>query len=307
MRNMFLWQDPLYIETAMLILGFLFLILAIVFVSRNKNRHFTAAWASLKSWLFVGPLLLGAFGLPWPSPLICLALVGIYAVKKYFQMVGMFHRFWFLWACYLFIFLLAWCIESGHTELFSVSPMVFLGVISLVPLLRNSYKHMIQYMALSLMAFIFFGWSFMHLGRVFEFEKGVYIVLYIYMLSEFAENTHLAVTRFYGKHKLFTSISNRFCVEGFFFSILVTLLLAWGMRHLLPNRSEPYWFTAGIITSVAGQFGGLLMSTIRRDLGLKNTGLFIIGRGDIIDRMDKLIFVGPIFYYTYFHMIRAGV
>ena len=122
-------------------------------------------------------------------------------------------------------------------------------------------------------------------------------MLYIYMLSEFAENTHLAVTRFYGKHKLFTSISNRFCVEGFSFPSLSHCY--WpGMRHLLPNRSEPYWFTAGIITSVAGQFGGLLMSTIRRDLGLKTLVFFIIGRGDIIDRMDKLIFCRSHFFTT---------
>jgi len=75
--------------------------------------------------------------------------------------------------------------------------------------------------------------------------------------------------------------------------------VAWGFRHLLPDRSEKFWVAAGLIAAIAGRFGGLLMSVIRRDLGIKNTGVFIIGRDDILARTDKLIFVGPLYFYVY--------
>jgi phosphatidate cytidylyltransferase len=40
------------------------------------------------------------------------------------------------------------------------------------------------------------------------------------------------------------------------------------------------------------------MTVIRRDAGIKVVGLFILGRGDFLDRMDRLIFVAPIYFYV---------
>jgi phosphatidate cytidylyltransferase len=39
------------------------------------------------------------------------------------------------------------------------------------------------------------------------------------------------------------------------------------------------------------------MSAIRRDAGVRIVGPFILGRGDFLHRMDRLIFVAPIYYY----------
>ena len=42
------------------------------------------------------------------------------------------------------------------------------------------------------------------------------------------------------------------------------------------------------------------MTMIRKDLGIKDSGnVFIIGKDDIIARVDKLIFVAPIIYYLF--------
>ena len=39
------------------------------------------------------------------------------------------------------------------------------------------------------------------------------------------------------------------------------------------------------------------MTVVRRDAGVKIVGPFILGRGDFMQRMDRLIFVAPIYYY----------
>ena len=176
--------------------------------------------------------------------------------------------------------------------------MVLAGAIFLIPMLRNSYSQMIQYIALSLLAFIFFGWSFMHLGRLLYLPGGVYLMMYIYILTEFSESVSLATTRIRGDHKLFQKISQRFSIEGVIVSLFLTLILAWGLRHMLPDRTEPFWMAAGLIATLSGRFGDLAVAVIRRDLDIKDSGVFIIGRDDILARIDKLIFVGPIFYYA---------
>jgi phosphatidate cytidylyltransferase len=49
-----------------------------------------------------------------------------------------------------------------------------------------------------------------------------------------------------------------------------------------------------------GFFGGLVMSAIKRDRGVKDWGVVISGHGGFIDRLDSVIFSAPIF----FHLVR---
>jgi phosphatidate cytidylyltransferase len=64
----------------------------------------------------------------------------------------------------------------------------------------------------------------------------------------------------------------------------------------------------GIIVSVVGQFGDLMLSSIKRDLGLKDTAKLIPGHGGLLDRFDGLILVAPaVFHYvSYFVDFTAG-
>ncbi len=297
-----LFENPMYQETALLIVSFLFVLSILFFVLRNKGTLWTTAWASIKSWWLAGPIILIALALPAPWPLVFLTFVSILSAKTFFQMTGMYHRTYFIWLTYIFIMGLGYIIWKDVKGLYNMMPMIFMGTLVCIPLIRNSAKDMIQYMALSLMAFIFFGWSFMHLGRLLEFEKGPFIVLYLYLLTEVSENTALASYRLGGRWKLFRNITQKVTVEGFFASIVISLLLAWGMRHLLPDRSEQFWIAAGLVAALFGRFGRLFLAVVRRDLGIKNTGVFIIGRGDILNRVDKLLFVAPLYYYLYFFL-----
>jgi phosphatidate cytidylyltransferase len=297
-----LWNDRIFRETAALILGFLALLSVLMFLLRNRAVPLMAGWASLKSWVFVAPVFLLGIALPEPWPLVLLVTVGIFSAKTFFQMVGIYHRSWFIWTTYIFILWLGYLTFRDDLELFNLAPMIFLGAISLIPLVRNSATHMIQYIALSLISFVFWGWSLMHMGLLLMMERGALIVLYLYLLTEISDAVALASSRTFGKLKPFDKISHRVTVEGTIVSILVSLLLAWGMRHLLPDRSERFWIAAGLIAAIVGRLGGLILSVIRRDLGIKNTGVFIIGRDDILSRTDKLIFVGPMYYYVFLYL-----
>lgn len=296
------WNSPIYRETVFIVLTFLFVSGLIIYIFRNKNPYFIKSWASIKSWLFAAPLLFLLLGTPQPWPLVVLTVIAITGAKTFFQLMGMFHRSYFVIACYLGIIALSFCIHFERIDYYNLMPMVVLGLTCLIPLIRNSYKKMIQYISLTLLSFIFLGWSFMHLGLIIKFPNGVYQLMYLLILTEFCDNTNLALGRFIGKTGYLERINPKRTIESFVVSAVLTIVLAFAMRHLLPDRSDIYWLTAGLIAIFAGGIGDLVMTVVRRDLGIRVMGAFILGRGDFLQRMDRLIFAAPIYYYVMLYL-----
>ena len=53
-----------------------------------------------------------------------------------------------------------------------------------------------------------------------------------------------------------------------------------------------------LLVSTMGFFGGLVMSAIKRDRGIKDWGHLIAGHGGFLDRLDSVIFAAPIFFHV---------
>ena len=86
-------------------------------------------------------------------------------------------------------------------------------------------------------------------------------------------------------------------VGGISAATLIGALLWW---------ATPFtpWESAGIalLINLAGFAGGLSMSAIKRDRGVKDFGSLIQGHGGVLDRIDSLCFAAPLF----FHLVRYG-
>lgn len=300
------WNDPVYLKTALIVLSAIFGSGAFVFFFRTKNYYFVSAWASIKSWIFAAPILFLLFALPSPAPLIALTLFAIYGAKAFFQIIGMFHRYYFVLLCYAGIIALSVCIHFDRVDLYNQMPMILLGACCFVPLLMNSFQSMIQYISLTLLCFIFIGWSFLHLGLLLKFPSGLYQILYLVTLTEFCDNTNLATSYYFKGPKIFSNLDHKRTYLSTLASAALTLMLAAAMRYLLPDDAEKYWLAAGLVASLGGFFGDIIMTTIRKDAGVKDVGPFILGRGDLLQRIDRLIFVAPIYYYVMNFMLSGS-
>jgi len=138
----------------------------------------------------------------------------------------------------------------------------------------------------------------MHLGLLLLHADGLYQILYVVVLTEFCDNTSLAISPYLrGGRKLVSHIDHKRTLASTAVSVALTILLAWVMKSLLPHDAGQYWLAAGLVASVAGLLGDLVMTAVRKDTGVNHVGLFILGRGDLLRRMDRLIFVAPIYYH----------
>lgn len=291
------WSNEIFRETAILILSVLLLSGLLLFPFRNRNANFLKAWASLQSWLIGAPIVFILIGSGYPWPYVGLTISCIFACKEFFQMTGMYHRNTFVWSTYFSVIAMGLTIMYDNKALFDFIPIILLGVVCLLPLVHNEFKNMIQYASLSFLACHLLAWAFLHLGWIMQGEHGPYYAIYLVLLTEVCDNTALGVSKVWGKFKILSNIASNRTIEGIVICNIVTITIGWGMRHLLPDRSPKYWLTISLVAIIFGGLGGVVLSWIRRDLGLRGSGAFIIGRGGILDRMERLIFAAPALYY----------
>ena len=63
----------------------------------------------------------------------------------------------------------------------------------------------------------------------------------------------------------------------------------------------------GVIVPIAGFFGDITMSAIKRDLGVKDTSHLIPGHGGVLDRLDSLTFAAPVYFHLLAYFAHRAV
>ncbi len=157
--------------------------------------------------------------------------------------------------------------------------------------------------ALAILAFLYIGWMFSHLGYLTNFDNAYGYILYLLFAVEL--NDIAAFT--FGD-----SLANTRCVatsapkkrgRGALGALAISLALPWILIFSLPELSTTERILTGLIVGIGGQLGDLAISVIKRDLAIKDMGKVLVGHGGLLDRIDSLIFVAPLFMHLidYFH------
>ncbi|HEX6738149.1 MAG TPA: phosphatidate cytidylyltransferase [Vicinamibacteria bacterium] len=99
-----------------------------------------------------------------------------------------------------------------------------------------------------------------------------------------------------GRHPIAPTVSPNKTWEGFLGGIASATLLGTGLWWATPFAP---WQAAALALAIAlmGFAGGLTMSAIKRDRGVKDFGTLIAGHGGVLDRIDSLCFAAPVFFH----------
>jgi phosphatidate cytidylyltransferase len=100
----------------------------------------------------------------------------------------------------------------------------------------------------------------------------------------------------FGRHPIAPEISPNKTIEGFIGGVASAVFIGTSLWWITPfNPWQAALFS--LIIALMGFWGGLVMSAIKRDRGVKDYGTTIPGHGGIMDRIDSLCFAAPIFFH----------
>ena len=265
-----------------------------------------------KSWLILGPMmivpvLLGAF---WT--IMAVGALSILTYREYARATGLFRETLISLLVTIGILLVTFSVLDNWYELFVALFPLAAGGIAAVAIFADRPKGYIQRVALAILAFTLFGVCLGHLGFFANDDQFRPILFWLVICVELNDVFAYICGKTFGRRKLAPHTSPNKTIGGSLGSLVLTTLLAAWMGHyvfLWTNVDRPKRLLfLGAIISIAGQLGDLLISSIKRDLDLKDMGVLFPGHGGWLDRFDSLILVAPaVFHYVgYFRGIGGN-
>lgn len=140
--------------------------------------------------------------------------------------------------------------------------------------------------------------SLMCLAYVFPVKASyhAFMPLGLFMMLWAGDSGAYLTGKLSGKHALFKRISPNKTWEGAVGGAVSALLAAILISCIFKELNLISWLTMALITIVAGTFGDLVKSLMKRSRGVKDTGTILPGHGGILDRFDSLLGSAPLVY-----------
>ncbi len=131
--------------------------------------------------------------------------------------------------------------------------------------------------------------------------RNVLLIVFLVVVVQISDVLQYVWGKLLGRTKIAPSLSPSKTVEGFVGGALSAIAIGALLSGMTPFSPLQAAFLALVIV-LMGFFGGLVMSAIKRERGVKDWGHLIAGHGGFLDRLDSVVFSAPIF----FHLVRYG-
>ena len=273
-------------------------------------------WKTYRSWLVMAALAaLVIFGGRVPF-ILGVTVLAIFGFKEFARAAGVYHDWWMTGAVYAGIVTVGIASLVPHPRgeepgagwygFFVAVPVFAIALILLVPILRNRVRGELQRMSLGVVGFIYVGWMFGHLGFLANAINAYGYLCYVIFATEVNDVAAFTFGKLFGRHSLRSEISPRKTWEGALGALALSMTLPWLLRFSFPFFGTRQLILTGLIVGIGGQLGDLSISVIKRDIGAKDMGASIPGHGGILDRIDSLIYVAPLFMHMtgYYYPLR---
>ena len=122
------------------------------------------------------------------------------------------------------------------------------------------------------------------------------LLFYLVLVTELSDVFRYVWGKTLGRHPMVPRVSPNKTWEGFIGGVVTATAVGAALWWATPFTP---WQSAGMSLAITlmGFSGGLVMSAIKRDRGVKDYGAMIEGHGGVMDRIDSICFSAPVFFH----------
>jgi len=265
---------------------------------RLSKRVITGIWGI--------PLIFFAiwFGTPWFTILI--AIWGVLAAFEFYKMVASAK------VAPLIYFGLVWTllfILSPHCNYVLTVPLLLTSAVALPLLwllLRPQKEDAFTRWAWTIAGILYVGWLLSYMVGLRNLDGGRDWIFMAIFTTFGSDTLAFVVGRALGKHRLAPHISPGKTWEGTIGGIIGAIIVSVILVTFLDlPLNYGQGILLGFLVSVFGQLGDLIESLLKRNMGVKDSGIplpirggsLIPGHGGALDRMDSMLFAGIVVYF----------
>lgn len=239
----------------------------------------------------------------WVLPkIVCAILLGIIAGIAAYELLyrtGLVRNVRLVAYCVGTAFLMSlWSYFDMHRAWGTLGLLIFLTAL-FVEMMLNHVKVRFDKICLCIVGGLLIPYLLTSIVRILGTYTGRYTIIIPFILAFLPDSGAYFAGRYFGRRKLAPVISPNKTVEGAVgaaVTAIVGMLLYSVIMDLAFDRQVDYAIALlyGLLGAAADIFGDLMLSSVKRQTGIKDYGNLIPGHGGILDRFDSMLMVGPL-------------
>jgi len=301
-------QNSFYAMAAVVTILVIATIIRFMLHLKNPEKDDTELKQRIQSWWWIIGLLFFVLVFSETMTIVFLGFISFLAFKEFISIVSVRQadRRVVFWA-YLAIPLQYYWISIGWYGMFIIFIPVYVFLfLPMRMVLIGETKDFIRSASIIQWAVMLTVFSISHLAYLVTLpdknpDAGpIGLILFILFMTQFNDVSQYVWGKMLGKHKIIPRVSPNKTWEGFLGGLVTITLISSFVAPLLTPMTMFHGMIVGILISCSGFIGDVVISSVKRDLQIKDSGNLIPGHGGILDRLDSLIYTAPLF----FHFIR---
>lgn len=205
-------------------------------------------------------------------------------IQYYFAYIQWYGMFIIFIPVYMFLFLPVRSVIIGETEGITKSNAII------------QWSLMLAVFSLSHIAYL------TTLGRIHPSAGFMGLVLFLLFSTQINDVGQYMTGKLWGKRKIIPKVSPNKTWAGFIGGLVITTLSSMILAPYLTQLTLKQGLVIGVIIGISGFFGDVVLSSLKRDIGIKDSGYLIPGHGGILDRIDSLMYTAPLFFHYYYYV-----
>jgi phosphatidate cytidylyltransferase len=266
-------------------------------------EHFGELMRRWLSWCVLVPLMLAPVLLGPAWLMVGVGILSAMCFREFARAVGLLSEQRIVATVYLGIALLTLAaLDQWYAFFVALVPLTSLTIAS-IAIIDDRPHGYVRRVSLAVWGFLLFGSALGHLGYMGNDLDYRPMVIVMLLSVELNDVFAYVCGKLFGRRKLAPNTSpNKTAAGSFGALVLTTALVAVAGFFVFPAGAlhQPlHLIVLGLLISILGQLGDLMLSSVKRDVGVKDLGDAIPGHGGLLDRFDSLLLVAPaVFHYV---------